>query len=288
MDIAPTLIPVRSRRQAMDWSLVLASQDIEHAVQPLEDSAGWALAVAPQDYERALEAIRLYCAENRGWPWQRRLRVPEFVFDAGSVAWVLLLAIVYGVTANDPPLRAAGLMDNAAVARGEWWRLFTAVLLHADVGHLASNLALGCVLLGLAMGRFGTGLGLLAAYAAGVFGNGVVWLFCDASHRSLGASGMVLGALGLLAAQSVIAWRHGARTGRGLLGAVAAGVLLFVFLGLTPGTDVVAHAGGFVGGLLIGAILVPWPRLARNGKVNLLAGLAFAALVVATWWLAVR
>src|SRR5436190_15989082 len=52
-------IPARSRGQAMDWSLVLASQGIEHAIDDPAET-GWGLIVAESDRAAALEAIRLY------------------------------------------------------------------------------------------------------------------------------------------------------------------------------------------------------------------------------------
>src|ERR1035437_10950698 len=117
-------IPALTRRQAMDWSLVLASQGIEHII-------------------------------------------------------------------------------GAALAHGEWWRLFTATWLHADLAHLAMNMVFGFLFLGLVMGRYGPGVGLLAAYLAGVGGNLAAWLVYGENHRGLGASGVVMGALGLLTIQSV-------------------------------------------------------------------------------------
>jgi len=55
-----------------------------------------------------------------------------------------------------------------------------------------ANAGFGLVLLGLAMGVYGTGVGLLAALLAGAGGNAAAWLI-DPGHRSLGASGMVDG-----------------------------------------------------------------------------------------------
>ena len=51
MDAANRIIPARSRREVMDWSLVLASQEIEAMIVRTE--AGWGLAVEERDYERA-------------------------------------------------------------------------------------------------------------------------------------------------------------------------------------------------------------------------------------------
>lgn len=286
MDLATARIPARSRREAMDWSLVLASQGVEPTIDFAEDGAGWALLVPAQDYDRALADIGQYERENRGWPWQQRVFQPGFLFDWGSVAWVLLLTLFYWLNDQRFDLRSAGLMDSAAVARGEWWRLFTAVWLHADLAHLAGNATLGVVLLGLAMGRYGTGAGLLAAYLAGAGGNVLAGLFSGGTHRSLGASGMVMGSLGLLAVQSVALWKETPHAMKFILSGVFGGVMLFVLLGLSPGSDLIAHFGGFVCGLVLGGLLTLVPKLAHSPSLNFLAGLIFVWLVVWPWWLA--
>ena len=67
----------------------------------------------------------------------------------------------------------------------------------------------GFLFVGLVMGRYGPGVGLLAVYLAGVGGNLAAWLVYGESHRGLGASGMVMGALGLLTVQSVALLKQG-------------------------------------------------------------------------------
>lgn len=269
----------------MDWSLALASQGLEPVIEHIAEADAWGLSVPQAEHARALAIIQQYRIENRGWPWRREVAQPDFVFDAGSVIWVLLMGTFYWLSVADPHLKAAGLMDVAAVSQGEWWRLVTAVFLHGDIAHLATNLAVGFVLLGLALGRYGTGIGALAALLAGVAGNVLVWLLCSPPRAGLGASGMVLGALGLVAAQWFALRAFHPRI---WVTGLAAGGMLFVLLGLSPGTDVLAHAGGFAGGLLLGIVPAHWPQLARNGRANLLAGAAFAGLTVVAWWLALR
>ena len=73
MEAGLAQIDARSRRQAMDWSLVLASQAIDTALDYSEEGFGWGLIVAEGDYDRATEAIRLYQLENRRWPWRQEL-----------------------------------------------------------------------------------------------------------------------------------------------------------------------------------------------------------------------
>jgi len=62
-------------------------------------------------------------------------------------------------------------------------------------------------------------------------------LFHARSFGGLGASGMVMGALGLLAAQTLAFRKLGKVPMKHLISGVAAGFMLFVLFGLSPGTD---------------------------------------------------
>lgn len=286
MEEARLRIPARSQRQAMDWSLVLLSQGIEAVIDFSGEPPGWALLVAPGDLDRAREIIRQYRLENLRGPWRRELFEGAVLFDAGSFAWAALVVAFYWVGSVRSGLVSLGILDGRAVLDGEWWRFFTAMMLHGDAAHLATNVVFGILLLGLAMGRYGTGIGLLASYLSGAIGNLTAWALSMGWHRSLGASGMIMGALGLLAVQSVAMWKKTHHAPRHILAGLTGGFMLFVLLGLSPGTDILAHAGGFVGGLAIGAGLALLPPLAGRGRANLFAGVIFAVLVLLPWMVA--
>src|SRR5262245_28789 len=118
-------IPARSKQQAMDWSLVLASQGIEHVLDHAEET-GWALIVAEVDRASALAAIQQYRLESRRWPWQKAIPQTGEVLDWLAAGWVLLTFVFYWLSQQRPAIEAAGMVDGAAVANGQWWRLFTA------------------------------------------------------------------------------------------------------------------------------------------------------------------
>jgi rhomboid protease GluP len=270
----------------MDWSLVLASQGIVHAVV-WDATAGWTLAVTKEDHEKALTQIRLYRLENLQWRWRQPVFQPGLFFDWSSLAWVLLNILFYWWSEVRADLRTLGMMDSAALAHGEWWRLFTATWLHVDIAHLATNMVFGFLFLGLVMGRYGPGVGVLAAYLAGVGGNLVAWWVYGKNHLSLGASGVVTGALGLLAVQSVtLLKRPSVNTFRFVGAGIMAAALLFVLLGVSPESDVVAHAGGFVSGLLLGVPLALASEHVHRPWLNLVAVILSTVLVILPWWLA--
>jgi len=284
------VIRTRSKQQALDWSVVLLSQGIESIIERAAEGGGWQLVVGANDSQRALQTLRQYKVENRAPVWRRSLSLAGVVFDWRAAAWFVLLAAIFAFGATRYSyLTAAGMMDREAVWSGQWWRLFTAVTLHRDLPHLASNMTVGVLLLGLAMGSFGSGIGLLAAYLAGVCGNVAGLLLLTGRHLSLGASGMIFGALGLLTGQ-MIGFTRGSLKPRQLpIRVLLSGVLLLVLFGVSPGSDVLAHLGGFVAGVVFGAALsLATPRIADNSLTNRLGELLCAALVIFTWWLALR
>jgi membrane associated rhomboid family serine protease len=270
----------------MDWSLVLTSQGIGHSVEWVE-AKGWILSVAPADAEKAATQIRLYRLENRHWRWHHQVWQSDSFFDWSSLVWVWLNIFFYGWSTARENVRIVGEMDGAALVRGEWWRLLTATWLHANLAHLAMNLVFGFLFLGLVMGRFGPGMGLLTAYLAGIGGNLAAWLVFGSAHRGLGSSGVVMGALGLLAIQApALLKRRNTRALRIFAAGLLAGVLLFVFLGTDPEADVIAHLGGFVSGILLGLLLSLSPGFVRRPGVNFAAGILSAVLIILPWWLA--
>src|SRR5688572_24399454 len=215
---AHATIPARSRRQAMDWSLVLLSQGIECIIE--DQQGNWALLVGPQDFERAVAALHQYEIENPGWRWRQELPWPAVVFHWGALVWCLVLAAVYGLDAlGGVNLKAVGWMQVDAVLNGAWWRLFTAILLHGDLSHLMANITFGLVVLGLAMARYGAGCALLAAYVAGAGGN-LPRALLHLDTPSLGASGMVMGGLGMLAIQSLSLRHSNPKAGKYFVGGV--------------------------------------------------------------------
>jgi membrane associated rhomboid family serine protease len=286
------VIPAQSERQALDWSLVLASQSIEVGIERPEGSNRWFLVVATADHAKALEAIRQFRLENRRWAWRQKVPGSDLIFHWGSLVWVMILAWVHALSGR---LHDVGAFSTQAFREGQWWRAFTAVWLHADLGHLAANGILGALILGLAMARYGSGLGLLLAFLSGVAGNlAGAWVrlenFLPGPFRptqdyiGVGASGMVMGAVGLIAAQSAAWWRVSRHATRAVLAGFGAGAFLFLNFGSSPSSDLIAHAGGFVAGLLLGIVA----SLARLERWNRPAGIVCVVLATGTWLMTLR
>jgi membrane associated rhomboid family serine protease len=283
------LIPARNRHQAMDWSLVLASQGLEGSLLETADG-GFALSVPWEQSPAARAAIASFRAENRRWRWQRRIPSTPLFFHWGSLGWIMVLAVVAALSARVAGLTAAGQMQHSGLANGEIWRLVTATMLHGDGAHLASNLVAGGLFVGVAMGVWGPGVALFSVLLAGIAGNAAGWLFYADNYSAVGASGMVMGAIGLLSAAPSPSGRLSRLPFSLVLRTATPALLLFVLYGFSPkpNTDWIGHAGGFLMGAAMGWTWRPFRRAAGTpawlNTLLLWAALGAAALAWFAVW----
>ena len=259
--VAPTIItiPAFTEREAMDWSLVLTSQGIGVEIDR-EPEGSWVLRVDAGDEVRAREAIRLFQRENRGFDRKWELPGSDLLFDSSALLWGLAVCVAY--TIQDVLIH--GPFDTRAFRGGDWWRAFSAEWMHRDPAHLASNLSIGIVFVGLAMARYGLGLALLGSYCAGALANVTGFALRPEAYVGLGASGMIMGALGMISAQMLPLWRSGRTGNRLALTALGTGACVFILTGTDPNSDVLAHLGGFVFGLAFGILGTHLPAKHRN------------------------
>ena len=167
---------------------------------------------------------------------------------------------------------------NQAVADGEWWRLLTAGLVHADFIHLGINMY-ALYLLAPTLERSILGeRGLVATYVASIAAGGAfAFLFLDPTTTAVGASGGISGLVGVFVAFALA--RRIEPLLRQLLFVIAINVALPF---LIPNIAWQAHVGGFLAGLLIagGAFLAGPDRQERVLLVGSVAVTAAAVLAV--------
>ena len=151
--------------------------------------------------------------------------------------------------------------SSATVQEGEWWRVFTALFLHANWLHLTMNGA-GLWIFGTAVEKtMGRWRFLVVFLMAGALGN-LASAFVAHYDVAIGASGGIFGVIG---AFTVAVWRlrspmyHALR--RRLLVVLALMVATdFTIGGLEPQVDNLAHVGGFVAGILVAMVLYRQPK----------------------------
>lgn len=169
-----------------------------------------------------------------------------------------------------------GAKYGPAIYAGQWWRLVTAMFLHAGVFHIGMNLWCLFDLGPMAESLFTKSKFIVLYLVTGVVG----FLFSfwwSPGVVSVGASGAILGLVGVLIGAS---FHHGGlgRTYRAQLWRWV--IYIFIF-GLFFAVDNAAHLGGLASGLVLGYIVPQGEPQTRGEEVlwEILGGLATLIIV---------
>ena len=269
------------------WSLVLSSVDIPHVVRLAED--GWQLLVEESRADFCQEEIRLFDEENRNWPPPKYDQSIPIIEQEPPVLPVIgALFVFYGITgpwaANNQWFNNGALVRDKVVVEGEWWRLVTALTLHADLVHVAGNVFFGGLLAFFLCRHLGSGIAWLLVLLAGIFGNGINVMLHQGIYRSVGFSTAVFGMVGILSGmrlRRVGGWQE-------IVLALGSGIGLLAMMGTAgENTDLGAHLWGLVIGIFLGILVVgrrfsPGLMLEAKGQWLLFA---CCLLVVTGCWL---
>ncbi len=224
------------------------------------DGLAFQLGVDPASAGAARAQLQSYDAESRAARTHVAF-VPPRLHPGAWVGCVFYVAVLYGIALGvsngwwrlDAFQR--GELDGALVQSGQWWRAWTALTLHWDGPHLVANLGAGVWFGYLAGRQLGAGTAWLLTVTGAAAANFFDAHFGPATYRSVGASTAVFTALGLIAAHS---WRtrfHLPQRRALRWAPLIAGLVLLGWFGSAgEGTDLVAHALGFVTGCLLGAL----------------------------------
>jgi rhomboid protease GluP len=185
---------------------------------------------------------------------------------------VTIFLLVYrgGSEVSGKVLVDSGALVPSLVQGGEWWRLFTAIFLHASIPHILFNMT-SLFAIGVLAERLYGSLKFLAIYlGSGLIGSLVSFGYAVVSGTSLsdphvGASGAIFGIAGALLTirfqrSEVIPQRVRAQISGWLIALV--GINLAISF-VTPYVDNSAHIGGLIGGIAL-SFVFPLVRETRQ------------------------
>jgi membrane associated rhomboid family serine protease len=225
----------------------------------------WRLRRRPVEYPRELATTFRY----QVWLGTRRMTTTWLV--AGCLIVVGLTQVLAGSRLIARVKRPLGLGDVAhsmtvgpviesaamvkdAVRAGEVWRLLTAELMHGHPLHFLFNF-MALLAVGRLVEMHGHPLYVPAVFLFSALCASAASFLFSAALISVGASGGIMGLIGFLA---VIGIRRRHVVPRGFLKSIAMSIALTAATGLVAYRfiDNAAHAGGLVGGILLGLVYV--------------------------------
>jgi rhomboid protease GluP len=291
MDAPTTVADGTACRQAEDVIVLLAAMGIA-AVSDRNDDGTWHVDVDASDAEQATQLIAEEYPRGFAFPSveeaaaaeraSRRPKLPPASLwlhrDSWSVALAAAACIAWFVHMQaGGPLTRARLLDLGAITWdqvwvGDWWRLASAIFVHFDGAHLVANM-ITLLLVGPPLASLlGPWRFLLIFLLTGVAGNLASHVLAASASLKAGASGSISGVLGALGGTGLDpGW--GSRYARWqVLGALFAIYALLV--GAGPDSDHVAHLGGLIAGIVLGALLTPpqarneSPRYAADSTIS--------------------
>ena len=284
------LTRLRSRQAADGLRFTLGAAGIAARVDPVivvngERRAEWAVMV-PEDQ---LEPARLILEEEG----PERLAEPGAAPAPGprpALHWVVGLVVINLLVwlamegSGGSESRATLLRFGASLAeelrQGQWWRSITAVFIHIGPKHLLANMATLIIFGPPVLRRWGVGRFYLMYLAAGMAGNWVSFALSPSAAVKAGASGAILGLLGVLAGTRIRQIRAPQPTdppSRFKTWHIVAMVIAFYgfVVGVGP-ADHLAHLGGLLAGILFGLFMPD--RVALLPRTDRLVSLACGAL----------
>lgn len=224
-----------------------------------------AKAARPPDPE--LDAIDAALAEPESAIGARYFAMALSVVLAVLFACELIFKAAPAIDAATPSivtLFAFGGVSFGAVHEGQWWRLFTAPLLHAGLFHLLGN-AVALLIVGSQLERLIGSAWFAGLFAASALAGSLASITFNAPNIvSVGASG---GIIGLFAASAVASRHFPPGPMRNRLSSLALQILALSLLQFLLRSqrdlriDYAAHFGGAVGGAILGLVLLRlWSR----------------------------
>ena len=270
-------------------SLVLSAVGIYH----LLDASTHTLLVADKDVESAVFQLDAYRTENLNWPPPPPLRQPFYPQTPPTLLMMGMLALFFAYTgpwSAGSLWFARGAIDSVAILdHGEWWRLVTALTLHADLVHLTGNCLIGSLMIHFLGKLLGYGLSWMLLILTGLTGNLLNVLLHQQAHISVGLSTSVFAAIGIFTGLQVT--RFSPHSAKEMLLPLGAGLGLLAFLG-SEGvrTDLGAHFFGFISGFCSGMLLNRTGMLKKTRRPLLQALFFLSALAIIglCWMLALR
>jgi rhomboid protease GluP len=201
---------------------------------------------------------------------KRGISATEILLAANIVVAAVLLAAWgrdYSTNVRQWPLE---WWHAVRTDRAYGWFLPT-IFLHADPGHLASNMTALLAASGAVEFLAGGGWALLVYLLTGLVGAWVSYAGHGSPPLSIGSSGAVFGLLGCTVSFIIRRRRMFNYAKRWKVRRVYVPLFILLFVPAIANADVHAHVGGFGCGLILGLWLPPHERIARLGAIDSLS-----------------
>ncbi len=201
-----------------------------------------------------------------GGYWERQ----EQIYKSSYISIALLVLNVFifllSGTVMDWMYEKGALVTELVLANGEYYRILTAMFLHADINHLVNNMLMLALAGAIVENYTGHFFYFFLYMLSGLFGNmlsiayeirnGLMWV-------SVGASGAIMGLVGFVVVWIVINRKSFVKNRNLIMRLLFLGVFVIQACFFQKGANTAAHLGGFLTGGVLGILNI---ILFKNNK----------------------
>lgn len=189
------------------------------------------------------------------------LRQQGEIYKNAVVTLILLgvnvLIYLIGMPLGDTVYNKGALITYKVLMDGEFYRIFTAMFLHAGTEHIVNNMLMLATVGAIVEQYTGHGFFFILYIISGIFGNLLSMAYelrNNLNWISVGASGAIMGIVGFLVVWIIINRQRFVKNKSLMIRIGLLAIFLVNACFFQEGANTVAHLGGFLTGVVLGII----------------------------------
>lgn len=189
------------------------------------------------------------------------LRQQGEIYKNAVVTLILLgvnvLIYLIGMPLGEAVYNKGALITYKVLMDGEFYRIFTAMFLHAGTEHIVNNMLMLATVGAIVEQYTGHGFFFILYIISGIFGNLLSMAYelrNNLNWISVGASGAIMGIVGFLVVWIIINRQRFVKNKSLMMRIGLFAIFLVNACFFQEGANTVAHLGGFITGVVLGII----------------------------------
>jgi len=198
--------------------------------------------------------------------WERQEQIYKSAYVSIGLLVINVLIFILSNTIMGWMYEKGAMITEVVLRYGEYYRVFTAIFLHADIVHLMNNMLMLLLLGAIVENYTGHAFFFFLYMLSGLFGNMISMAYeiqNNLSWISVGASGAIMGLVGLLVIWLIKNWSSFVHNRSIKIRLLLLSLFIMQALFFQKGANIAAHFGGFVTGIVLGVINIV---LLKNDK----------------------
>ena len=198
--------------------------------------------------------------------WARQEQIYKSAYVSIALLIINIVVFMLSNTVMGWMYEKGAMVTEIVLRNGEYYRLFSAIFLHADTVHLMNNMLM-LILVGAIVENYtGHAFYFFLYMLSGLFGNMISMAYeiqNDLRWISVGASGAIMGLVGVIVVWLIKNWSSFVHSRNIKFRLLLMGLFIIQALFFQKGANIAAHFGGFVTGAVLGIINIV---LLKNDK----------------------